>query len=59
MKIAPVLLFLVVFMMKTKLLEQIIFKGSFPGLKFQDFKKQYLGSQTRLRTQNYSAVGVA
>ena len=35
----------------------MIFKGSFPALKFQDCIWRYLGSRTRLRTQN-SSVGV-
>ena len=35
----------------------MIFKGSWPSLKFQDCKWRYLGSKTRLRTQN-SSVGV-
>ena len=34
-----------------------IFKGSCPGLKFQDFIWRYLGSRKRLRIQN-SSVGV-
>ena len=35
----------------------MIFKGSFPRLKFQDRILRYLGSRIRLRTQN-SSVGV-
>jgi len=35
----------------------MIFKGSFPRLKFQDCILRYLGSRIRLRTQN-SSVGV-
>ena len=32
----------------------MIFKGSFPRLKFQDCILGYLGSRIRLRTQNSS-----
>ena len=32
----------------------MIFKGSFPRLKFQDLILRYLGSRIRLRTQNSS-----
>ena len=35
----------------------MIFKGSWPALKFQDCIWRYLGSRTRLRIQN-SSVGV-
>ena len=43
--------------MKTKSFEKNTFKGSCPGLKFQDLKMRYLASRTCLCTQN-SFVGV-
>ena len=41
---------------KKEFLGKTFIKGSSPGPRFQDFISRYLGSRTRLRTQNLGVI---